>query len=45
MVIALTELLGLVPSASSIIGNRHGIIPRSMHASLLKNSLSVLLVT
>ena len=27
-------LAGLVPSASSIVGNVFGMIPRSMHASL-----------
>ena len=39
------ELLGWVTSASSIVGNLCGIIARSVHASLLRNSLSVLSVT
>ena len=39
------ELAALVPSVSSIVGNVFGMIPRSMHASLLRNSLSVLSVT
>ena len=39
------ELADLVSSASPIVGNVFGMIPRSMHASLLRNSLSVLSVT
>ena len=45
MSVAPMKLAGLVPSASPIVGNVFGTIPRSMHASLLRNSLSVLLVT
>ena len=39
------ELVDLVSSASPIVGNVFGMIPRSTHASLLRNSLSVLSVT
>ena len=42
---ALMELAVLVPSVSPIVGNVFGLIPRSVHASLLRNSLSVLSVT
>ena len=35
------ELAGLVPPASSIAGNVFGMIPRSMHASLLRNKCSL----
>ena len=45
MAVALMELTELVHSASSIVGNLFGMIPRSMHASLLRNSLSLLSVT
>ena len=45
MSVVLMVLAGLVPSASSIAGNVFGMIPRSTHASLLRNSLSVLSVT
>ena len=38
------ELAGWVPLAWSIVGNVFGMIPRSMHASLLRNSF-LLLVT
>ena len=34
-----------VSSASRIVGNVSGMIPKSTHASLLRNSLSVLSVT
>ena len=39
------ELADSVSSASPIVGNVFGIIPKSTHASLLRNSLSVLSVT
>ena len=44
MLVAPMEFAGWVPSAWSIVGNVFGMIPRSMHASLLRNSLSVLLL-
>ena len=39
------ELAGSVSSASPIVGNVFGMIPKSTHAFLLRNSLSVLSVT
>ena len=45
MAVAPMELTELVTSASSNVGNLFAMIPRSMHAFLLRNSLSVLSVT
>ena len=38
MAVAPMELTELVPSALFIVGNLLGMIPRSIHASLLRNT-------
>ena len=42
VVVALTETSGLASSVLSSVGNLREIIPKSTHASLLGNNLSVL---